>query len=246
MGQPLLANPNSMAVYPGQLLFQFLPFEIAFELHFVVHCALAGMGAFCLARKLGFPLQAAFLSAVIYNFSGLTLSAVNLFNILPVVAFLPWLSVTLLWLASWPSAARSSATALVFGAFFLLLEPLSTLATALFLSVLAGGFVWRSGKVSCPAPRLLLITAMVLVVAILIAAVQIIPSLELLQFSGRKGGLTFSEATFWSLHPVQLIQALCPNILGEYFRLEAPVPWAAQFFDQREPYLMSCYFGGLA
>ena len=37
MGQPLLANPNCMAVYPGQLLFQFLPFETAFELHFVIH-----------------------------------------------------------------------------------------------------------------------------------------------------------------------------------------------------------------
>ena len=37
---------------------------------------------------------------------------------------------------------------------------------------------------------------------------------------------------------------MCPKILGEYFRLEAPVPWPARFFDQREPYLLSCYVGG--
>lgn len=245
MGQPLLANPNSMAVYPGQLLFQLLPFEVAFELHFVVHCALAGMGAFCLARMLGLSLQAAFLSAVIYNFSGLTLSAVNLFNILPVVAFLPWLSAALLWLVKRPSAARVCFAALLLGSFFLLLEPLSTLATALFLSVLVGAFVARSGEVSSSWSRLLGIALVVLVTAVLIAAVQIVPTLELVQQSGRKGGLSLSEATFWSFHPVQLLQALCPKILGDYFRLEAPVPWPARFFDQREPYLLSCYVGGI-
>jgi len=245
MGQPLLANPNCMAVYPGQLLFQFLPFETAFELHFVIHCMLAGMGAFCLARILGLSLQAALLSAIIYNFSGLTLSAVNLFNILPVVAFLPWLTTALLWLASRPSVARSCFTALLLGSFFLLLEPLSTLATALFVFVLVGAFVWRSGLVSSSWLRLLGMAVMVLLASISIAAIQIVPTLELVQLSGRKGGLGLSEATFWSFHPVQLLQALSPRILGEYFRLAAPVPWPAQFFDQREPYLLSCYVGGV-
>jgi membrane protein YfhO len=243
MGQPLLANPNCMAVYPGQLLFQFLSFETAFELHFVIHCMLAGMGAFCLARILGLSLQAALLSAIIYNFSGLTLSAVNLFNILPVVAFLPWLTTALLWLVSRPSVARGCFTALLLGSFFLLLEPLSTLATALFVFVLVGAFVCRSGRVNSSWLRLLRMTLLVLLAAISIAAIQIVPTLELVQLSGRKGGLGLSEATFWSLHPVQLFQAVSPRILGEYFRLAAPVPWPARFFDQREPYLLSCYVG---
>ncbi|MGH9426457.1 MAG: hypothetical protein ACRD2L_09165, partial [Terriglobia bacterium] len=245
MGQPLLANPNCMAAYPDELLFQLLPFETAFELHFVVHCALAGMGAFCLARMFGLSFQAALLSAVIYNFSGLTLSAVNLLNILPVVAFLPWLSVVLMWMVSRPSVARGCFTALLLGSFLLLLEPLSTLVTALFLLVLVGAFVWQSGQVSSSLLRLSGIAVIVLLIARSIAAVQIVPTLELVQFSGRKGGLSFSEATFWSLHPVQLLQALCPKILGEYFRLEAPVPWPARFFDQREPYLLSCYVGAM-
>ena len=245
MGQPLLANPNCMAVYPGQLLFQFLSFETAFELHFVVHCMLAGMGAFCLARVLGLSLQAALLSAVIYNFSGLTLSAVNLFNILPVVAFLPWLTTVLLWLVLRPSIARCCFTALLLGTFFLLLEPVSTLTTALFVFVLVGAFIWQSGQVSSSWFRLLVMAVMILVAAMSIAAIQIVPTLELLQLSGRQGGLGFSEATFWSLHPVQLVQAVCPKILGEYFSIEAPVPWASRFFDRREPYLLSCYVGGM-
>jgi len=246
LGQPLLANPNSMAVYPGQLLFHILPFSWAFELHFVIHCALAGLGTFRLARKLSLSLQAAFLSAVIYNFSGVALSTVNLFNILPVVAFLPWLSVALLWLLSSPSVARACLAILLFGAFLLLLEPLSSLATGLFLCILAGRY-WRSlGAAETSLGRLARILGLVFLGSISVAAVQILPTLELLQFSGRKGGLGFSEATFWSLHPVQFLQVLCPKVLGEYFRLEAPVPWPARFFDQREPYLLSCYFGAMA
>src|SRR5580765_7323048 len=70
LGQPLLANPNSMAFYPTQILFQILPFETAFELHFILHCILAGIATVLLGRKLGLSAFSAFLSAVIYNFSG--------------------------------------------------------------------------------------------------------------------------------------------------------------------------------
>src|SRR6185369_1201001 len=95
LGQPLLANPNSMAFYPTQILFQLLPFEIAFDLHFVLHCMLAGIATFYLGRAFRLSGHAAFLSAAIYNFGGVTLSFLNLFNILPVVALLPLLAVTL-------------------------------------------------------------------------------------------------------------------------------------------------------
>src|SRR5437773_8868909 len=96
LGQPLLANPNAMALYPTQILFQILPFQIAFDLHFVLHCIVAGICTFFLARALGLCRHSAFLSAEGYNFSGVTLSFLNLFNILAVVAFLPLLALALI------------------------------------------------------------------------------------------------------------------------------------------------------
>jgi hypothetical protein len=133
LGQPLLANPNTMALYPTQLLFQILPFQIAFEMHFVLHCILGGIATFYLARNLEFCPTSAFIAAAIYNFSGVTLSFVNLFNILPVVMFLPLLTLTLVRLLQGVTVIRLLLASLVFGAFGLLLEPLSCLAIALFL-----------------------------------------------------------------------------------------------------------------
>src|SRR2546422_7884841 len=81
LGQPLLANPNAMALYPTQILFQLLPFELAFDLHFVLHCMVAGIATFFLARALGLSPHSAFLSAEVYNFSGGALSLFKLFYI---------------------------------------------------------------------------------------------------------------------------------------------------------------------
>jgi hypothetical protein len=243
LGQPLLANPNAMALYPSQLLFQLLPFELAFDLHFVLHCLLAGIATFYLARALGISRYASFLSAVVYNFSGVTLSFLNLFNILPVVAFLPLLSLALLKALRQFSLFKTACTSFLFGIFFLLLEPLSSLAVCLFLvPFLAWIFVFL------PQPRMPFTRGALLVVAMVasgvsLAAVQILPTLELINHSGRSEGMDFGVVSFWSLHPVSLMQVIFPRFFGEYFRLSEPPPWGNLFFDNREPYLLSCYFG---
>jgi hypothetical protein len=184
LGQPLLANPNAMALYPTQILFQLLPFELAFDLHFVLHCIVSGIATFFLARALGLSRHAAFLSAEVYNFSGVTLSFLNLFNILPVVAFLPLLSLALLKALRRFSLFKTACTSFLFGIFFLLLEPLSSLAVSLFLiPFLAWIFVFL------PQPRMSFARGALLVVAMVasgvsLAAVQILPTLELIRYSG--------------------------------------------------------------
>src|SRR5207249_5831939 len=78
---------------------------------------------------------------------------------------------------------------------------------------------------------------------LLLASVQIFPTLELMQHSGRKGGMGFDVVSFWSFHPVCLLQVIFPRLFGEYFRLAEPPPWGNLFFDNREPYLLSGYLG---
>jgi hypothetical protein len=242
MGQPLLANPNSMALYPTQLLFQFLPFETAFELHLILHCILAGAGAFLLARRLGQTLPAAILVALIYNFSGVTLSCVNLFNVLPAVAFLPLLSLAFLEAVTRPSPVSLTLAGGLTGCFLLLLEPLSSLAIGLFvLLVLA----FSPQSAGLPRVRSVAVILVVFLLGLLLASIQIVPTLELLGHSGRHGGLDFEAAAFWSLHPMNFVQLVCPRIFGDFFKLETPTPWATRFFDGREPYLLSCYFGAV-
>lgn len=47
----------------------------------------------------------------------------------------------------------------------------------------------------------------------------------------------------WSLHPIMLLQLGMPRIFGDYFRLTQSSSWASLFFENREPYLLSCYLG---
>jgi len=243
LGQPLLANPNTMALYPSQILFQILPFQFAFELHFVLHCILGGIATFYLARNLEFCRTGAFAAAAIYNFSGVTLSFVNLFNILPVVTFLPLLTLALIKLLQGVTVTRLLSAGVVFGAFGLLLEPLSCLAIALFLLFFLAAYFCFSGKVKLRVPAALGWITLVIVSAILLAAIQILPTLELIQSSGRRGGLDFHAVSGWSLHPINLLQLIFPRIFGDFFKLTRNGSWAAAFFENREPYLLSCYLG---
>ena len=243
LGQPLLANPNTMALYPTQILFQLLPFQIAFDLHFVLHCLLAGIASFCLGRTLGLSRHSAFLSAGIYNFSGITLSFVNLFNILPVVAFLPVLALGLIKTLRSFSLFRAACASFLFGIFFLLLEPLSSIAVALFLIPFLGAIVFFSPPPKCSLAKAATLVLTIVVSGLLLASVQIFPALELMQHSGRKGGMGFDVVSFWSFHPVCLLQVIFPRLFGEYFRLAEPPPWGNLFFDNREPYLLSGYLG---
>jgi len=246
LGQPLLANPNTMALYPTQILFQILPFQVAFEMHFVLHCLLGGIATFYLTRNLEFCRSSAFVAAVIYNFSGVTLSFVNLFNILPVVAFLPLLTLVLIKLLQGVTVIRLLSASVVFGAFGLLLEPLSCLAIALFLVFFLAAYFCFSGKVRLRAHAALGWISLVAVSGILLAAVQILPTLELIQSSGRRGGLDFQIVSGWSLHPINLLQLIFPRVFGDFFRLTRNGTWAAVFFENREPYLLSCYFGAFS
>ncbi len=243
LGQPLLANPNAMALYPTQILFQLLPFELAFDLHFVLHCTLAGIATFYLARALGASRHAAFLSALIYNFSGVTLSFLNLFNILPVVALLPLLALALMATVRHLSLFKAAGASVLFGIFFLLLEPLCSIAVALFLVPFLVWILASLPSAKASLAKALGLTVIVLGSGLALAAAQILPTLELINYSGRKGGMDFDVVSFWSLHPISMLQVIFPRFFGEYFRLSEPPPWGNFFFDNREPYLLSCYFG---
>jgi hypothetical protein len=76
-GQPGLANPNTVALYPTNLLYTVLSLWVAFNLDIVLHFMLCGAGTYVLARILGFPPRAAMISGLAFQFCGYTLSLGN-------------------------------------------------------------------------------------------------------------------------------------------------------------------------
>jgi len=242
-GQPLLANPNAMAVYPTQILFHILPFDFAFDLNLVLHCLIGGLGAFYLARALNLSPIAALAAGVAYNFNGVVLSLINVPLLAAIGGLLPWLALLLWKVVRGPSPVNVAFSSLLFGLLLLVLEPLTTYAVFLFL-VPFGLYAFLTRPPGVSARRVAVGLLIVVVSGFCLGGVQILPTLELLQNSGREKGLPFETVSYWSVHPFSLTQALFPDVWKDTFDLTGiQSGWSTGFFGSREAYIVSCYAG---
>ena len=219
LGQPMLANPNYMAFYPSNLFHLFLPFNYAFKLHFVIHPILASLGVYFLQRRLGLSPMPCFGGAVVYAFSGVVLSFLNLYNFVPSVALLPWIG----WALLNALQKRSRGSVLLFGAllalqilsfdlFIALCDLLLLLALALIYRSSIGGSDSRYRPDSpyrparwpvCRLPRRNPDPAHA-------GAGSALQS---------RTGFSLDTVTQWSLHPMDLLNVIVPNLFGYPFSL---------------------------
>jgi len=141
-GQPLLANPNAVLLYPTFLLEKIAPPTVAFNLHYLLHVLWAFAGARALARRLGLARGPSFLAGIAFAFSGMVLSYASAFmNSAAAAAWLPWCAAAAVDLAratSWRAAMRAGAAAgIAFGLQLLAGEPAISLLTGAFAGALA-------------------------------------------------------------------------------------------------------------
>ena len=243
-GQPLLANPNSAAVYPTQLLFHFLPFSFAFDLNLVCHCLIGGIGAFCLARSLSLSPFASLVAAIAYNFNGVVLSFVNLPLLAPIAGLFPWLAFLLKQTIDRPGRLVVAAFSLAVALFLLSFEPITSGAVLLFLLVF-GVYCLVTRPAGTSSRRVALALLIVLVSGFCLAGIQVLPTLELVRNSARQAGLSYAKASFWSLNPITLAQMLFPGVWTDTFTLKTLSSgfWSDVFSESREAYIVSCYSG---
>ena len=135
-GQPMLANPNAILLYPTLLLEKVLPPASAFNLHYLLHVFWAFFGARALAGRLGQSEGASFVSGVAYAFSGMVLSYTSAFaNSGAASAWLPWCAAAAIDLARARDAREALraalAAGLAFGLQLLAGEPVISLLTVL-------------------------------------------------------------------------------------------------------------------
>ena len=196
-GQPVLSNPSYAAFYPPSWLALALPPAYALNLLVVLHAAIAFAGAWWLARRLGAGRGGAALAAVGYTGSGTLLSLISALTLFCSMAWFPWV-------LGWTDAAlrgepgRWRRPALLAGIALALQllngEPATVVVSGLGLLALAA---------SRPRafPRLLV----PLTVAVLLAAVQLLPTWGRLAGSPRSGGLDSRPATVWSAPPARIV-----------------------------------------
>ena len=208
-GRPLAPNPNAGALYPVRALLAPLPLPLVVRIFPVLHWAAAGIGMLVLCAALGRSRGAAWIAAVTYVFSGVSVAEAFFPHIQPGMALLPWI----LWAAArrtGSSASRLAVLALLFALDFLAAD-VFTIAVAI-----ASAALWIALE---EEPRAGLRRAGALAGAValgaLAAAPQIVATALWIPHTNRAVlGMTLGDVLLFSIHPWRLLELAAPHLLG--------------------------------
>ena len=234
-GQPHLGNPNTVPLYPDNLIYLVAPLFWAFNAHLWLHLLLAPAAFYALARAWGLEREPAWAAGVLYAGSGFYLSNLNFYNLVAGVTLAPALIAAALRLTARPTAGRFAALGLLWTLMLLAGDPM----TAALAAVLAATAVLaRHGRRARLWPALVATGA-----GTLLAAPQLVEFLRIapLSFRGHWGySAAASMAASWP--PVALLGWLVPFPFGQpdlHY-------WGQELFQGHLPFYFSLYPGALA
>lgn len=207
LGQPFLAQWNTMALYPGSLVYLLLPLPWSLNLFCLAHLFLGGMGMYFFARHLlKHPFAAAF-AGLAYVFNAFTLNCLMYPHNIAALGWLPWILLSSLL------ACRSGGHALPLAALAGAMQMLAGGAEIILQTwLLAGGFMlfdcWQKGWNWMAPCRLFIIVLLVTA----LAAIQLLPFLDLLVHSQRDKVWASND---WSMPAWGWLNLLIPKF-GSY------------------------------
>lgn len=216
-GTPLLANHQSAALYPLNILFFLFPVERALGYAALVHLSLAAVGMYACARHLGLTRPASTLSALAFAFGGYIVARINFPTMVCAMAWVP----LALWAGDRLAARLSVQRAAALGT-VLALQFLAGHAQLWYYTVwlVAAYVLWRAagrGKPRHrwrPLGRALGALAGAGLLALLLSAAQLLPTAELAWQSQRQGGAEYTFAMTYSFWPWRLITLMVPDFFG--------------------------------
>ena len=211
LGAPFLANPQTAVLYPFSWLFVFGPVQAVYTAQLVLHAFLAAYFTYLLARyAFGALPLAAVLGGLAYAFGGFAVGQVGHLNQVSAAAWLPavllaydrftvhrrvyWLGLGALALALQLLAGHPQETymtLIVLGIFGVVTAPWSYQSVPRLLACAIGGIVMCS-------------------LGAMVAAAQLLPTLELAPLSIRGDGVNWRDAVAGSLPSYLAVRALLP------------------------------------
>jgi hypothetical protein len=239
-GQPLLADPSAMVAYPLTWLNLLMPAWLYYSVFAVVHLAGTTLGLYLLARRWHMSVPAAAVAAACWGFSGPVLSLVNLWHHYASAAWIPWAFLAAERAMLRRTKAATLAWCLTIAAQILAGSADMAAMTGLAVAGLAAArhLRWRQ-PLQERNRRLLASASLAVAGAVGLSAVLWAPALEGMRRSAR-WGLPEAMRTFWSVHPLGMVQALVPD-LWYYLPLKASL--RALLSESREQFLVSLYLG---
>lgn len=242
-GQPLLSNPSYAAFYPPTWIAFALPPAYALSVSVVLHALIGLAGAWVLARRLGCGREAAALAAAGFAGGGATVSLLHASNLFTGIVWLPWV---LAWgdaalgapPGRWLRPALAAGGAL--GLAMLNGEPVTVVICGLGLAAFAAARLGRPLAASVPRAARALVPP---VLALALAAVQVVPTMARLADTPRGRELPASAADTWSMPPERFAELVWPRLFGDPMRGVEGLWFGWGRHDRDFPYLPSIYPG---
>ena len=233
-GVPLLAQWNTLPLYPPALIYLTLPLKWSLGFFSLAHLWWAGIGMYFLARRwTGNPFAAAF-AGTAFAFNGFTLNLIMWPSHIATFSWMPW--VVLATELAWRNGSRNIILAALAGAMQMLAGgPETILLTWLIVAAL-----WLQqfmiGRDASSPPRAALLWRLPVVGALVFAlsAAQMLPFLDLVAHAQREMGYTDLR---WSMPGFGLANFLVPMAFGSTH--------TEGIFFQHGQYWTSSYYLGL-
>ncbi|MDD5491818.1 MAG: YfhO family protein [bacterium] len=218
-GQPFFAALQHGLLYPVSVLVFLFPFEWAFKYIYVFHFMFAGLGIYILLRQLALHPVASLSGAVIFIFSGVMASIINL---LTTLAALSWLSYVFSFFFS-AQERKVNWPWIVLLALALSMQFYAGQPEVMYMSmaaIMVFAIVTTRGAGYLNVAKILILVLGLLALFILI---ELVPFLQLLKLSHRESFSNFSTQTVWSFHPWQLIDLAIPSFLRHWLGTGSPI-----------------------
>ena len=236
MGAPFLANPQAATLYPLHWPLSWLPVTRQLYWSGAIHAWILALGGFALMRRWGMGWPAAVGTGLVLAGSGFYGGLLGHINQMNGAAWLPWL----LWALEgrWASEERAKrseeregvtgssrfasqawryAALLLPFALFVALTLLAGHTQTTYINLFGVGawllatslHLYARGLGHVAASYVIYILGVVL--GVLLAAAQLLPTLELSRLGLRSGGLSYVDVTSFSLRPLLLHWTLLPS-----------------------------------
>lgn len=248
-GQPMAANPEHEVFYPLNWLILLPDYVYALQLLPLLHVLIATFTMYALLRSMDLGRPAACIGGLSFGVGGLLCSMLILF---PCLFSIAWLPLTCLFARRYLLSlnTRHSTRDFILAAFFLGLQLLVGEPTNAFQSgVLLGLYaIYRgrkdAGTAKAVARRVVAIGA-ISIVALLVAAVQVIPTIDHFGDTARARGIDFTNVSRWSTPFPRLAELVYPSALGHDAALDHRLYWASALYgaDTKVPFYFSIYSG---
>lgn len=252
-GIPFLATIQHAIFYPLSILHYLFPFVTGFKYFYIAHYFLAGFGLYLLLRYFSLRPASCLVGAIIFTFNGYMGSILNLLTTLSAVA---WVTFGLLFFIRAVNPVRKPVTLTidvtetistgvnnswpwsVLLSFIFALEFYSGQPEVMYFSLIllaVYSMYLYFGKLA-RTKRIMVVLLVTGIISLFLIQPLFLLLKEMISLSAREKGVDYETASYWSLHPLELITTFIRTFSWDFVGLQT---WF------RQSWLRSFYFGFL-